>query len=407
MSEPVAESLAGRLSAVDLGRPDHAVELVRVILEGARAVRASDVHLNPGPERLEILYRVDGVLHVAGELPAAVAAAVVARLKVLAGLLTYRTEEPQEGRLPGGPDQPEARLSTMPTLHGERAVIRRFAEPARLRRLEELGLGAELLAECRGLLARRSGLVVVAGPAGSGKTTTLYAMLRELAAGPERRSLVSLEDPIEVAVAGVSQTQVRPGSGLDLASAIRAVLRQDPEVIAVGEMRDPATAEAAFQAALTGHLVLTTFHAGSAADVVGRCLDLGVEPYILRSTLVGVLAQRLVRRLCRCAQEVTSAEERLGLAVRRAWRALGCEQCAGTGYRGLMLLAELMRPGEGELARSILRRVEVGEIEARAVAAGMVTRRQRGLEAVEAGWTSPAEFLRAFGGIVPIAASGQ
>lgn len=401
MPSPVAEPLRRRLAAIDARRPDHAVEAVRAVLEEARASRASDVHVNPGADALEILYRVDGLLHPVAALPMTTAAGVVARLKVLAGLLTYRSEEPQEGRLPGGPGEPEVRLSTMPTLHGERAVIRLFAEPAALRRLDELGLPPDLVAACRALIDATSGLVVVAGPAGSGKTTTLYALLRELAARPERRSLVSLEDPVEVAVAGVSQTQVRPGSGLDLAAAIRAALRQDPEVIAVGEMRDPATAEAAFNAALTGHLVLTTFHAGGAADVVGRCLEMGVEPYILRSTLAGVLAQRLVRRLCGCARESAGSEERLGLPVESARVPVGCDRCAGTGYRGRLLLAELLRPGEGEVARSILRRVEVAEIEARAVAAGLITRRRRGLEAVASGLTSPAEFLRAFGGLVP------
>ena len=195
----------------------------------------------------------------------------------------------------------------------------------------------------------------------------------------------------------MSQTQVHPASNLDLAAAVRAALRQDPEVIAVGELRDADTTEAAFNAALTGHLVLTTMHAGGAADVVGRCLDMGIEPYILRSTLLGIVAQRLVRRLCACAVETTDPLPLLGLPVPHAYLPTGCVDCAGTGFRGRIPLAESLSPRSGPVARAMLDRVEVEEIEARAIEAGMVPRRRRGLDAVASGLTSPAEYRRVFG----------
>jgi hypothetical protein len=224
---------------------------------------------------------------------------VVARLKVLAELLTYRTDVPQEGRIRGGPGDVEMRVSTFPTLFGEKAVVRLFAGPGRFLRPEDLGLPPEIRATLGRLLGETSGAILLAGPAGSGKTTTIYACLRELvAASAGTRSLATLEDPIEVAVPGVAQAQVNPAAGFDLGAGLRSLLRQDPEVIAVGEIRDRATAEVAFQAALTGHLVLSTFHAGSAAGVVGRLSDMGIEPYVLRSGVRAIICQRLVRTLC-------------------------------------------------------------------------------------------------------------
>lgn len=399
MPTPLNEGLRLALAGMDPKDKRFASDAVALVLEEAQRAGASDVHLQPGPEGLDLRWRIDGVLQPAALLPPAVAPNVVARLKVLAELLTYRTDTPQEGRIRSAAGEVEMRVSTFPTLHGEKAVVRLFAETGRYQELVDLGLPGEIQAILGRLLGETSGMILLTGPAGGGKTTTLYACLRELAAAWQgRRSLASLEDPIEVAVPGVAQSQVNPAAGFDLAIGLRSILRQDPEVIAVGEIRDRVTAEAAFGASLTGHLVLSTFHAGSAAGAVGRLSDMRIEPYVLRSGLLAVVAQRLVRKLCpSCRKESTDPTDFLGLEVSRASLPGGCPECGGTGYRGRVLLAELLLPGHGAVARAILDRTEVSRVEEAAVAAGMRTRWDRAREAVQAGLTSPAEVRRALG----------
>ncbi len=387
-------------TAPDPKSPAYVTDLVAQLLAQAQAAGASDLHLTPTGEALEVRWRVDGVLQDAASLPAAIAPNVAARLKVLAGLLTYRSDVPQEGRIRGAPGEPERRVSTFPTLHGERVVVRLFAESGRFRRLADLELPAAVRTDLEALLRETSGALLLAGPAGSGKTTTLYACLRALVhddARLGRRSLASLEDPIEVAVPGVAQSQVNPAAGFDLALGLRSLLRQDPEVIAVGEIRDRPTAEGAFGASLTGHLVLSTFHAGSAAGAVGRLLDLGLEPYVIRSGLRAVLCQRLVRRLCACARPIDDPADFLGLAVSRARQPVGCPACAGTGYRGRLVLAEWLDLAPGPIGRAILDRADVPALEAVARAHGLISRWQRAAAAVEAGLTSPLEVRRVLG----------
>ncbi|MDB5351525.1 MAG: type secretory pathway, ATPase PulE/Tfp pilus assembly pathway, ATPase PilB [Planctomycetota bacterium] len=395
LSEPLRRALAG----FDPKAAKFATEAVDQILGAARTNGASDIHLQPEPHGLDIRWRIDGVLHPAATLPISLAPNIIARLKVLADLLTYRNDAPQEGRIRSAPGEVEMRVSTFPTLHGEKAVIRLFAETGRYRRVTDLGLPAEIASALTKLLSETAGMILLTGPAGGGKTTTIYACLRELVAESSgRRSLTSLEDPIEVAVTGVAQSQVNPSAGFDLAIGLRSLMRQDPEVIAVGEIRDRATAEGAFGASLTGHLVLSTFHAGSAAGAVGRLSDMGIEPYVLRSGLLAVVGQRLVRKLCvECSREITHPDEFLGLRVRHARTAVGCSQCGGTGYRGRMLLAEILIPGNTEVGRVILDRTDVARVEEAAVSAGMVTRWDRARQAVEAGATSPAEVRRVLG----------
>jgi type II secretory ATPase GspE/PulE/Tfp pilus assembly ATPase PilB-like protein len=386
------------LAAQTPGSPKYATEVVDVILAKAREVGASDVHLQPTADGLELRWRIDGVLQSAALLPLSAAPNVIARLKVLAELLTYRTDVPQEGRIRGVPGEVEMRLSTFPTLYGEKGVVRLFAAADRYLRLDDLGLPLEILETLRRLLSATSGAIVFSGPAGSGKTTTIYACLRELvAASRGQRSLATLEDPIEVAVAGVAQSQVNPSAGFTLETGLRSLLRQDPEVIAVGEIRDRGTAEIAFQASLTGHLVLTTFHAGSAAGAAGRLADMGIEPYLLRSGLLAIVSQRLVRRLCTCARPIDDPADCFGLAVVRARRAVGCEQCGGTGYRGRIVLAEMLTPDPAEVGRAILERADVGRLERAAVRQGMINRWERARQAVEDGLTSPAEIRRVLG----------
>lgn len=397
-SAPPDSPLAG-LVGLDPKGPRFATEAVDLVLRAAREAGASDVHFQPGGEALDVRWRVDGVLVPAATLPKGLAANVVARLKVLADLLTYRSDTPQEGRIRSTPGDVEMRVSTFPTLHGEKAVVRLFAESGRYRRIADLGLPEDIAGALARLLEETSGMILLTGPAGGGKTTTIYACLRELAEVTSgRRSLASLEDPIEADVPGVAQSQVNPSAGFDLASGVRSLLRQDPEVIAVGEVRDRATAEGAFGASLTGHLVLSTFHAGSAAGAVGRLSDMGIEPYVLRSGLLTVVSQRLVRRLCpACSREAEGPEELLGLDVARGRVAAGCPSCRGTGYRGRAVLAEMLVPGRPEVARAILDRTEVARVEAAAVASGMITRWDRARRAVEAGVTSVAEVRRVLG----------
>ena len=400
MPETVAPSLDDsidrELAGLDPRDPQYATEIVRRLLTFGARLGISDLHFQPTASGLELKIRLDGVLQSGGCFPLAVAPNIVARLKVLAELLTYRTDVPQEGRIRGPESDVEMRVSTFPTLHGERAVVRLFAGAGRYLRLDDLGLPGDVLDPLRRLLRETSGAILVTGPAGSGKTTTLYACLRELAVD-RSRSLVSLEDPIEVAVDGVAQSQVNPTVGLDLSTGLRFLLRQDPEVIMVGEIRDRATAEAAFQASLTGHLLLSTFHAGSPAEAVGRLSDMGIEPYLLRSGVLAILSQRLVRRLCSCSREDRDPASRLRLPVENVRVPVGCPACGGTGYRGRQLLVEMLTAQRSELGQAILSRMDAATLERLAIESGMVSRWQRACGLIDAGLTSPAEVRRVLG----------
>ena len=392
------DSLRSHLASLTPGSPRYATDVVDRILAEARAIGASDVHFQPAAEGVEVRWRLDGVLHRATTLPASVAPNLVARLKVMADLLTYRTDLPQEGRIKGSHGDVEMRLSTFPTLHGEKAVVRLFAASGRYLKLDDLGLPEEIRAALAQLLGATAGMIVFSGPSGGGKTTTLYACLRALVASTNgQRNLATLEDPVEVAVAGVTQSQANPAAGFTLEVGLRSLLRQDPEVIAVGEIRDRATAEVAFQASLTGHLVLTTFHAGGAAGVLGRLSDMGIEPYLLRSGLLAIVSQRLARKLCTCARESDDPEARLGLPIARASVPVGCDRCGGTGYRGRIVLAEMLLPEADAIGAAILARSDVARLDRIARSTGMVSRWQRAARAVEEAQTSAAEVRRVLG----------
>lgn len=393
-------SIAQDLAGLSQSAPDYAARFVDLLLSAATAARASDVHLHPSGAELEVRWRIDGVLQTLGTFPRGTAADIVTRLKVLAQLLTYRNDVPQEGRLRCPGASYEMRLSTFPTLHGERAVVRLFAAAGDLLLPEQLGLLEDVLQSLNHSLAETSGAVVIAGPAGSGKTTTAYACLRRIVHDAARaKSVVTLEDPIETALEGVSQSQIQTEAGFDLASGLRSLLRQDPEVILVGEMRDRETAEGVFQASLTGHLVLTTYHAGSAAEAVGRLLEMGIEPYLLRSGLLAVLCQRLVRRLCDCKAAIASSYDLLALPVpiEQAHQPRGCQSCLQTGYRGRAVLAEMLSRSAGTLSGGVLQRMDTQSIQAAALEAGLVTVWQRAIDAVAGGITSPAEIRRVLG----------
>lgn len=391
-------SVYNRLATLDSSSPEYATQFVDRLLDAAGRIRASDVHLQPTTEGIDVRWRLDGVLQPVGVFPRGEAADVVSRMKVLAELLTYRTDVPQEGRIRDRRGNVEIRVSTFPTLHGERAVVRLFAAQGEYLHLQDLGLPDDISARLHELLAETSGAILITGPAGSGKTTTAYACLRELVRTSEGgKSIVSLEDPIESAVDGVSQSRVNPTAGFDLAAGLRSLMRQDPEAIMVGEIRDRETAEAAFQASLTGHLLITTFHAGSAAGAISRLSDMGIEPYLLRSGILGILSQRLVRQLCLCREPVNDETGKLNLSVIQAWQALGCDECLGSGYRGRVILAELLQSNPTELGRAILSRSDAPQLEQLAIEAGMTAIWQRAKTAVEAAQTSPSEVRRVLG----------
>ena len=394
----LSDSFRDRISGLKPASETYATDVVSHVLEAARTEGVSDVHLIPAESgaRLRMLWRIDGVLHDVAMLERA--PNIVARLKVLSGLLTYRTDVPQEGRIRTGDEHVEMRVSTFPTIHGEKAVVRLFVGSGRYSNLDELGFPPDVQPEFERLLTLTSGALLVAGPAGSGKTTTLYAELRHIRGeSPAARSIVTLEDPVEALVNGVSQSQVAAERAFNYATGLRSLMRQDPEVIMVGEIRDRETAATVFQAALTGQLVLSSFHAGSGAEAIGRLLDLDVEPYLLRSGLLGVLAQRLVRQLCTCAIPAGDPDVGLQLESREHRTTAGCSDCRQTGYAGRLMLCELLIPRQSDVARGIVEDFNTDLVHRTATGAGMVPIEQRAREAVLAGLTTPAEVRRVLG----------
>ena len=356
-----------------------AVETVERLLLRARELRASDLHLDPTEEGLVVHARTDGVLVQIETLPRDLAPRVVGRLKTLADLLAYRTDVPQEGRIAAARSGTgaEVRVATYPTLLGERVALRFDVPEADAPTLDAVGLPAAALAGVRSAIAEPDGVVLVTGPAGSGKSTTLYATLRDLAARTPRRSIVTVEDPVERRVAGVVQTQANPAAGLDFAHALRSLLRQDPEILLVGEVRDRETAQVALEAGLTGHLVLSTVHAGRAASVFARLLEMQIEPFVVTTAVRGVLAQRLVRRKCpKCAS--------------------GCGTCAGTGFHGRRLIAEWLATTP-RLRAAVLARGDGDALAAAAAESGFRTIRDEAEALVAAGETTQAEVDRVLG----------
>lgn len=274
------------------------VEVVDGLLRRAIVAGASDVHLDPDDDGLRVRFRIDGILESIERLPLAIAPNIIARLKVMSGLLTYSSDTPQEGAIAGaaaGIDS-DVRVSTFPTVSGERAVLRLLANARRLLELGQLGHATETIERLTAMLDRPQGLIIVCGPAGSGKSTTLYAMLRHLAKTRPQASLISIEDPVELRLDGVTQVQIQPARGMSYPVALRSLLRQDPQVIMIGEVRDAAVAEIIIDAALTGHVVLTSMHSGTVPEAIIRLRDMGIPPYQLTSAVQCILAQRLVRR---------------------------------------------------------------------------------------------------------------
>ena len=394
----LAERFTSGAPTLESTNPKYVTEVVSYVLRAAFAAGASDIHFTVGVAELQVLWRIDGVLQPVATYPRTLAPNFIARLKVLAELLTYKTDVPQEGRIRDSSADVEMRLSTFPTLYGEKGVVRLFASSDQFRWPGELGLPDDLLPLLLGLLHETGGAILITGSAGSGKTTTAYACLRELQrdAGVGK-SLVTLEDPIESILAGVCQSPVNRVAGFDYATGLRSLMRQDPDVILVGEIRDRETAETVFQACLTGHLVLSTFHAGSAAEAISRLEDMGIEPYLVRTGLRAILCQRLFRRLCDCANWSTDEEAKFGFTLPRVRIPVGCDLCAGTGYRGRLVLAELLHPDGNEIGRAIINRRPASEIQEIAIQEGFLCVGRRATLAISEGRTSPIEVRRVLG----------
>jgi type II secretory ATPase GspE/PulE/Tfp pilus assembly ATPase PilB-like protein len=355
------EAAGSQASPADEVAGPGVVGQVQRILSAAEEVGASDIHVEPGADGLVVRARVDGVLRQVLGLPAHASPAVVSRLKIMAGLDISVKRLPQDGRatVRAGGRPIDLRVSTLPSVHGEKVVLRMLDPEHAGMGMDELGLPSRIRARLERLLMRAHGALLVTGPTGSGKTTTLYAILASV--DRAHRNVVTLEDPIEYRLPGLTQVQVRARSGLTFASALRAVLRQDPDVVMVGEMRDSETAEVGMAAALTGHQVLSTLHTNDAASAVSRLAEMGVAPYMIAAGLSGVLAQRLVRRLCRGCRRPYSADpaelSALGLPARGLdlHDAEGCEGCGGRGYRGRTGIFELLEIDAG-VREAILRR---------------------------------------------------
>ena len=392
---------ADLLSTVTGDETSPAVRIVNELLREALARGASDIHLDATEQGGRVRCRVDGVLGDVRDTDAATHAAMIARCKVLATLDIAERRMPQDGRIQVvvAGHRVDVRIATLPTQHGERAVLRLLDTSAARLDLSALGLSDATLVALRDAVRMPHGLVLVTGPTGSGKTTTLYAAVSEL--DRERLNVVSVEDPVEYALDRVAQTQVNPRIELTFARALRSILRHDPDVIIVGEIRDRETAEIAIQASLTGHLVLASLHTNTAGAAITRLVDMGVEPFLLASSLRGVLAQRLVRQLCvhcRVAHPTTHAEAAL-LAVHaisgvaQLYSATGCGQCNHTGYRGRMGLYRWL-PVTADIAQAIHARVPDVALEAAATAAGWPALATDATRHLPGGATSASEVLR-------------
>ena len=376
------------------------IKLVNLLLVEALEARASDVHLESHGESLEVRYRVDGRLQRAPSPPRHLGAAIVSRLKIMAELDIAERRLPQDGRirLKLQDRNVDVRISTIPTLHGESVVLRLLDKGRRRIGLAELGMSSEMLARFETAIRQPHGIVLVTGPTGSGKTTTLYAAIDLIRTGREK--VLTVEDPIEYEL-GVPQVPVNEKVGVTFATALRALLRQDPDVILVGEIRDAETAEVATHAALTGHLVLSTLHTNDAASALTRMLDLGVAPYLVASTVRAVLAQRLVRMLCgycKIAEKPNAEAMRaLGIGAGMTWTASGCAQCRGSGYHGRIGIYELLVMSD-PLREAIATKATSTELRRLMVADGSPTLRADATRLVLAGVTTPREVLQVTAG---------
>ncbi|MBO6558270.1 MAG: type II/IV secretion system protein [Pseudomonadales bacterium] len=403
-------SLSNLEQMLELGQIDqmeandaHIVNIVDWLLNYAFTQRASDIHLEPRRDKGRVRFRIDGVLHLVYELPAPVMTAVISRLKTLGRMDVAEKRRPQDGRLKTKmPDQHEVelRLATLPTAHGEKMVMRIFDPDILLKTFEQLGLANDDYARWENMVSNPNGIVLVTGPTGSGKTTTLYTSLKHLATSEV--NVCTIEDPIEMVEPSFNQMQVQHNIDLTFADGVRALLRQDPDIIMVGEIRDLETAEMAIQAALTGHLVISTLHTNDAPSAITRLLEIGVAPYLIKATVLGIMAQRLVRTLCPACKSPGESDVEGWKTLTTPWKMkmpvrmqqpIGCLDCRDTGYRGRQGIYELL-PMTDTIKGIVEEDVDIGKIRLAAMKEGMKTLRLSGAMKVAAGETTIAEVLR-------------
>jgi general secretion pathway protein E len=376
------------------------IRFVNALLSQAIKERASDIHIEPFEKDLVVRFRIDGVLHEVHKPPSKLRNPIVSRVKIMAGLNIAEKRLPQDGRIRRvlGGREVDLRVSTVPVRHGERVVMR-LLEKGAVFSLDRIGMEQDVLAVYRRLIRRPHGILLVTGPTGSGKSTTLYSSITEI--NEPDVNILTIEDPVEYEVRGIGQVQVNHKIDLTFASALRAFLRQDPDIILVGEIRDRETAENAVQASLTGHLVFSTLHTNDSATAFARLTDMGVEPFLVASSLIGIVAQRLVRRLCPHCKEAydPSDSELFDVGVKRSelkgavYRAVGCDLCNQLGYSGRMGIYEFLATSE-EIRNLVIAKADAGLIKRKSVEEGMRTLRDDGLIKVMRGSTSFEELMR-------------
>ncbi len=389
----------------DLASEAPVIRLVNHFISQALEVKASDIHFEPFRDSLKVRFRIDGVLQDMETIAKRLQPAITSRIKLMGKMDIAEMRLPQDGRIKvkDGSREIDIRVSTLPTLFGESIVLRLLNRDEVKLELESLGFPNDIMGTFEELIQRPYGMILVTGPTGSGKTTTLYAVMNRINA-PDKK-IVTVEDPVEYQLDGINQIQVKPKINLTFASALRTILRQDPDVILIGEIRDAETAEIAVQSALTGHMVFSTLHTNDAASAVTRLQEMGVESYLLASSLLAVMAQRLVRKICpHCKEEYQmspdlfeQASQVLGLDIKgeppKIWRGKGCHHCANTGYSGRTAIFELLTVNDA-VRRQILQGADSSTIAEEAVKHGMRTLRQDGLLKVLAGETTPEEVMR-------------
>jgi type IV pilus assembly protein PilB len=376
------------------------IKLVNLIIMQAVKEKASDVHIEPEEDKLKIRFRIDGILHQFPSPPKHFHSAIVSRIKIMANLDIAERRKPQDGRFNIKMEgrQIDVRVSCVPTIYGENIVLRLLDTSNMLLELSQLGFSQEVLEKYEKLITHSHGIILVTGPTGSGKTTTLYASLNKI--NTVEKNIITIEDPVEYKIEGIRQIQVNPKVNLTFDQGLRSVLRQDPDIIMVGEIRDLDTAETAIHAALTGHLVFYTLHTNYACGAITRLIDMGVEPFLVSSSLIGVLAQRLVRRICEdCREEYTPSSEileEIGLKEKegvRFYRGRGCSKCKNQGYRGRIGIFELMVPND-KIRNLTVAKAPLEEIRKEAILSGMVTLKDDGIEKIKNGLTTIEEVLR-------------
>ena len=398
--DQLVDEVASSDDLLDVVNRPPVIRLVNDILFRALQMRASDIHIHPYETKIQIRYRIDGILYDSLNLNRNVLSLVISRIKVMAGMDIAERRMPQDGRTSVrlGQREIDLRVSTVPTSYGERSVLRILDKSTGLFSLNQLGLCDEDLEKFDKMINRSHGVIFVTGPTGSGKSTTLYASLQRI--NSTQKNVMTVEDPIEYQLGGISQMQVASKKGVTFVNALRHILRQDPDVIMVGEVRDEETAAMAIQSSLTGHLVFSTLHTNDSAGAVSRLLDFGVEPYLVSSSLIGILAQRLLRRICPDCKEsyqpMAAELNELNLAEDNSikfYKGTGCEKCFDTGYRGRVGIYELMIIND-PIRELIYTRKSAGVIKKQAIVSGLATLRMDGAKKAAAGVTTISEVLR-------------